>query len=292
MAAPPPMLPAPPAPAPTGGQLEPLPVVAPHYCVPYVVALNVKQDMSFAEGNFTITDANDAVVLRVKSPVFTIHNRRFLRDAADQPLLCMREKVFSLHNRWEVFRGDSYNDGDLLFTAKTTSVLQLFKTEMDIFLASNTAMEVCDFKMKGSFKERSCVFYLGNTNTMIAQVFSMPNRWDVFSGDSSNRCDLLFTARKSSVIQLRTHLDIFLATNTAQLTCDFKLKCSFNDRSWVLYRGTSSNVDIAQVRRQYIVPSAVLGRRTFDLTVFPNVDYAFITALVLISDEICRDRQH
>ncbi|TVU39958.1 hypothetical protein EJB05_13402, partial [Eragrostis curvula] len=136
-----------------------------------------------------------------------------------------------------------------------------------------------------------CRVLLDAAGRPLLTVFSMPNRWDVFGGDSSNRCDLLFTARKSSVIQLRTHLDIFLATNTAQLTCDFKLKCSFNDRSWVLYRGTSSN-DIAQVRRQYIVPSAVLGRRTFDLTVFPNVDYAFITALVLISDEICRDRQH
>ncbi|TVU39954.1 hypothetical protein EJB05_13398 [Eragrostis curvula] len=213
MAAPPPMLPALPAPAPTGGQLEPLPVVAPHYCVPYVVALNVKQDMSFAEGNFTITDANDAVVLRVKSPVFTIHNRRFLRDAADQPLLCMREKVFSLHNRWEVFRGDSYNDGDLLFTAKTTSVLQLFKTEMDIFLASNTAMEVCDFKMKGSFKERSCVFYLGNTNTMIAQM-----------------------------------------------------------------------------HRLHSVGSTVLGLDKFGITVFPNVDYVFIAALVVMLQEIHTDK--
>jgi hypothetical protein len=74
-----------------------------------------------------------------------------------------------MHNRWEVFRGDSSNESDLLFTAKKSSIFQL-KTEMDIFLASNTAQQVCDFKIKGSYFERSCAFYLGNSSSMIAQV--------------------------------------------------------------------------------------------------------------------------
>jgi len=74
-----------------------------------------------------------------------------------------------MHNRWEVFRGDSSNASDLLFTAKKSSIIQL-KTEMDIFLASNTAQQVCDFKIKGSYFDRSCAFYLGDSNNMIAQV--------------------------------------------------------------------------------------------------------------------------
>ncbi|GJN09884.1 hypothetical protein PR202_ga27932 [Eleusine coracana subsp. coracana] len=147
------------------GLQEPLPVVASHFCVPNVVTLKVKQHMTLSNGDFTITDANDAVVLRVKSPVCTMHNRRFLSDSAGQRVVCMREK-----SKCDVFRGDSYNESDLLFTAKKTSMLQLFKTEMDIFLASNTAMEVCDFKMKTTFQDRTCAFYLGNTNTMIAQM--------------------------------------------------------------------------------------------------------------------------
>lgn len=76
-----------------------------------------------------------------------------------------------MHNRWEVFRGDRTNASDLLFTAKRSTLLQL-KTELDVFLASNSAQEVCDFKLKGSYFDRNCAFYLGNSDTMIAQVMS------------------------------------------------------------------------------------------------------------------------
>ncbi|KAL6839077.1 hypothetical protein ACP4OV_031131 [Aristida adscensionis] len=168
MAAPP--LPAPPPPAPAGGQLEPMPVVAAHFCAPYVVQLTVKEKLSLREGDFSITDSNGAVVIRVKGALISIHNRRVLYDAMGQPLLCMREKVFSLHNRWEVYRGESTHTKDLVYTAKKSHMIQLFKTEMEIFLASNTSHEVCDFKMKGSYKERTCAFYLGNSNTLIAQM--------------------------------------------------------------------------------------------------------------------------
>lgn len=41
---------------------------------------------------------------------------------------------------------------------------------MDIFLASNRAKEVCDFRIKCTFYEGSADIYLGNSNTVIAQV--------------------------------------------------------------------------------------------------------------------------
>lgn len=74
-----------------------------------------------------------------------------------------------MHDIWEVFKGDNTTASDLLFTVKRSSIFQL-KTEMVVFLAGNTAEQVCDFKIKGSYFDRSCVFYLGNSNTMIAQV--------------------------------------------------------------------------------------------------------------------------
>jgi len=74
-----------------------------------------------------------------------------------------------MHHRWEVFRGDSTSSSDLLFTAKKSSIIQL-RTELDVFLASNSAEQACDFKIKGSYFERSCGFYLGNSDAMIAQV--------------------------------------------------------------------------------------------------------------------------
>lgn len=74
-----------------------------------------------------------------------------------------------MHDKWKVFRGDSTSSRDLLFTVKKTSIFQL-KTSLGVFLARNTSEQVCDFKIKGSYFERSCAFYLGNSNAMVAQV--------------------------------------------------------------------------------------------------------------------------
>jgi hypothetical protein len=92
MAAPPP-LPAPPRPEPTGGIVEPLPVVGPHFCAPYVVQLNVVEQFALREGDFTITDTNGTVVITVKGAFISIHNRRLLLDASGNPLVRLREKV-------------------------------------------------------------------------------------------------------------------------------------------------------------------------------------------------------
>ena len=72
-----------------------MPVVAPHFCAPYVVQLNVQEQIGLREGDFLITDANGAVVIMVKGAFISIHNRRTLFDACGNPLLCMREKVNS-----------------------------------------------------------------------------------------------------------------------------------------------------------------------------------------------------
>lgn len=155
---------APPAPP------APVAVVNQQFCAPYVVPLTVtKKAISLSDGDFTVTDANGGVVLRVKGAVFSMRSRRVLVDAAGQPILTMIEKVFSMHSRWEVYRGESTNASDLLFTVKKASIFQL-KTAIDVFLAGNTSEHVCDFKIRGSYFERSCTVYLGNSDTVIAQT--------------------------------------------------------------------------------------------------------------------------
>lgn len=78
-------------------------------------------------------------------------------------------QVRTVHSRWQAFRGESTDSRDLLFNAKTHSVLYL-KTKLDVFLAHNTTEEVCDFKVEGSWFERSCVIYAGDSSTVIAKV--------------------------------------------------------------------------------------------------------------------------
>ncbi|KAI3847172.1 hypothetical protein MKX03_019265, partial [Papaver bracteatum] len=54
--------------------------------------------------------------------------------------------------------------------------------------------------------------------------FSLLGRWKVYRGDSTGSKDLLFTVRESKFFQLKTNLDVFLASNTAEDVCDFKIK--------------------------------------------------------------------
>ncbi|WVZ62501.1 hypothetical protein U9M48_012247 [Paspalum notatum var. saurae] len=164
---------APPAPAPA-----PVAVVSPQFCAPYVVPLTVtKKAMSFSGGDFTVADANGAVVLRVHGTYFSVRRHRVLHDAAGRPILTMQAKVFSMHRTWKVFRGDSTAANALIFTAKEASIFQL-KTKLDVFLAGNTTQHLCDFRIKGSYFERSCAFYRGKSNIMIAEMkrkLTLPN---------------------------------------------------------------------------------------------------------------------
>jgi hypothetical protein len=149
-----------------------------------------------------------------------------------------------MHNRWEVFRGDSANASDLLFTVKKSSMIQ-FKTEMDVFLAGNTAQQVCDFKIKGNYFDRSCAFYLGNSTTMVAQV-------------SSTRIGPNFS--------------------------------SYFEAQYMEHLADKFGPVLLQMNRKFTISNVLLDRDTFIVTVFPHVDYVFIATLVVILDEVHREK--
>ncbi|CAL9782915.1 unnamed protein product [Musa acuminata subsp. burmannicoides] len=50
-------------------------------------------------------------------------------------------------------------------------------------------------------------------NSMREKLRSVHDRWQVFKGDSSDRKYLLFSVRRSSSLQVKTVLDVFLAAN-------------------------------------------------------------------------------
>ncbi|XP_042515881.1 protein LURP-one-related 10-like [Macadamia integrifolia] len=194
---------------------NPVIVVGPQFCAPNPVYLTiVSKVLSLGVGNFNVAvDGNN--VFEVKSILLSFHGRRVLLDANGNPILSMRKKILSAHWRWEVFRGESWDSKDLLFSTKKSSLFQL-KTELDVFLAANTKEEVCDFKVKGSWLKRSCNIYVGED---------------------------------------------------------------------------SSNIIIAQMHKKQSVQSVLFGKDNFAVTAYPNVDYAFIVALIVILDAINEDRK-
>jgi hypothetical protein len=76
-----------------------------------------------------------------------------------------------LNTRWNVFRGDSTSRRDLMFTVTKPSAIPLHKsTKVSVFLASNDAEQVCDFRVTGSYHEGSCAVSLGDSDTVIARI--------------------------------------------------------------------------------------------------------------------------
>lgn len=73
------------------------------------------------------------------------------------------------HDRWEAFRGESTEVNDLIFSVKRSLMFQT-KIKLDVFLANNMEEDISDFKVKGSWFERSCVVYAGDSHNIVAQV--------------------------------------------------------------------------------------------------------------------------
>ncbi|WOL16615.1 hypothetical protein Cni_G25403 [Canna indica] len=203
-----------PTPTPMSGPSNgPVAVVGQQFCAPYVVDLTVtKKALSLTDSDFSVTDVNGNVLFKVKGVIFSLRDRCVLLDAAGNPLLTMQQKILSAHRRWQVFRGESTDPKDALFSVRKSRLLQ-FKTELDVNMAANPNEDACDFKIKGSYFERSCTIYLGDSNCIVAQM-----------------------------------------------------------------------------SRKHTVKNVLLGKDTFGVTVYPNVDYAFIASLIVILDEINKDR--
>ncbi|XP_075636625.1 protein LURP-one-related 10-like [Castanea sativa] len=82
-------------------------------------------------------------------------------------------------------------------------------------------------------------------------------RWKAYRGDSTDSKDLLFGAK--------TKLDVFLAHNTKERFVNSRLK---------------------EMRKKQTAESILIRKDYFMVTVYPDIDYAFIVALIVILDEI------
>ncbi|MBA0634178.1 hypothetical protein Godav_029484, partial [Gossypium davidsonii] len=197
---------------------NPVSIISSHFCAPYPIDLAIIRNvLTISDGSFVVTDINGNIVFKVKGAFLSVHDRRVLLDGAGNPIVTLKQKVvdaidlMSAHDRWQVFKGDSTDSSDLLFSAKRSSMFQL-KTKLDVFLANNTKEEVCDFKVKGSWLERSCVVYAGESSTIVAQM-----------------------------------------------------------------------------HKKHTVESILIGKDKFMVTVYPNIDYAFVVALIVILDGINKE---
>ncbi|KAL5715125.1 hypothetical protein ACHQM5_016995 [Ranunculus cassubicifolius] len=191
---------------------DPITVIGPQYCAPYQVDLTIqKKLLKLGEGHFSVHDINGNSLLTVKGAIISLRDKRVLVDSEGNPLVNMRQKIITAHRRWDVYRGE--DTAEPIFSVKKSSLIQ-FKTNLEVFLQSNTSEKTCDFRIKGSWQERSCVVTHGE-----------------------------------------------------------------------------SKVIVAKMHKDHNIKSHVLGADTFSLTIYPNVDYAFIVALIVVLYEVNQDRK-
>ncbi|KAH6757189.1 hypothetical protein C2S53_020922 [Perilla frutescens var. hirtella] len=192
----------------------PVAVVSTQFCVGYPVDLTVTQKMmTLKHGTFGVTDVNGNIMFQINGKALSLHSRRVLLDAAGVPLVTFQQKMMTAHRRWQVFRGESTEPKDVIFSVRKSTVFQM-KTKLEVFMAANTEENRCDFRIEGNWFETACVIYVGDTNDIIAQM-----------------------------------------------------------------------------HRKHSAQSILLGKDTFWVTVYPNVDHAFVVALIAILEEINEDRK-
>ncbi|KAL5740271.1 hypothetical protein ACOSQ2_029451 [Xanthoceras sorbifolium] len=101
------------------------------------------------------------------------------------------------------------------------------------------------FRVKGSLfpGRRVLLDDAGNPIvTLERKIFTAHNRWEAFRGDSTDSDDLIFTAKRSSMVQRKTELDVFMANNISEYVSDFKVKGSWLEQSFTVYAGESNTI--------------------------------------------------
>ncbi|KAI3987186.1 hypothetical protein MKX01_031670 [Papaver californicum] len=144
---------------------------------------------------------------------------------------------------------------DLVITKKLISITEGNFGVLDI--NGNTI-----FKVKGtllSIRDRRVLVDAANIPLVSLQQ----------KGDSSDSRDLLFSVKNSKLVQFKTTFIL--------------------QRSATIYQGKSKNI-IAQMHKKHNVQIIILDKETYSITIYPNVDYAFIVALCAVLDEINIDR--
>nr|XP_007140160.1 hypothetical protein PHAVU_008G088900g [Phaseolus vulgaris]ESW12154.1 hypothetical protein PHAVU_008G088900g [Phaseolus vulgaris] len=115
------------------------------------------------------------------------------------------------------------------------------------------------------------------------QIVSLHGRCKVFRGESTDSSKLLFWVKEvkesSKIPPGITKLNVFLAKNPDENKSDFRVIIFGSKRSCTVYAGESPNI-VAKME----------NNGGFNVVVNPNVDYAFIVALLMIVNDMdCSD---
>ncbi|XAR66000.1 hypothetical protein NMG60_11012035 [Bertholletia excelsa] len=116
--------------------------------------------------------------------------------------------------------------------------------------------------------------------TMREKALTLWQRWEAYRGESSDASNFLFSVQRSHPLQLKAELYVYLAGNFREDICNFHVVGSCFSDSFRAYKGDTL---IAEVRDKSKLESFICkGEESFEVRVYPGVDYAFIVSLLVI----------
>ncbi|XP_023637967.1 protein LURP-one-related 14 isoform X2 [Capsella rubella] len=172
---------------------------------------------------------------------------------------------------------------DLLVKRK---VQNFSKDHYEVFDPSGNLLLQVDGQAWGFNRKRTMRDPAGFTIlTMRQKGLALKTKWEVHGGESKEREDLLFTVQQSQAVSLKTSVDVFLPENNnvkKTNTCDFHASGGYSNISFKVFK---SDALIAGVTHKFTWGSFCKGKYNFKVRVHPEVDYAFIIALLVMVDD-------
>ncbi|KAK7340003.1 hypothetical protein VNO77_20694 [Canavalia gladiata] len=113
--------------------------------------------------------------------------------------------------------------------------------------------------------------------TLYNKIMTLHDRCQVFRGESNDQSKLLFSMKRSSILQdsKLIKFEVFFAENKNESACDFRVIVYGRKSSCNVYAGESPTI-IATMN----------NNGGFNVNVHPNVDHAFIVTVLMIVDDM------
>ncbi|XP_011015951.1 PREDICTED: protein LURP-one-related 14-like [Populus euphratica] len=118
--------------------------------------------------------------------------------------------------------------------------------------------------------------------TIRGKVLTLWHKWKAHAGESTDDSSVLFTVKQSRPLQIKKAINVFLTPTSKKKEADFHISGSYTSLSFKLYEGRRL---IAEVKHNFTLESFCKGKERYKVKVYPEVDYAFVVALLVILDE-------
>ncbi|KAI7726100.1 hypothetical protein M8C21_002672 [Ambrosia artemisiifolia] len=108
---------------------QPTPIIGSKFIAPYEFNVIVNRCES---GDLVITDIQGKTMFTITSCDSFLHRQRLVQDEKEKPIATLRAKNRTAHDRWNVFRGRSKDDSNMIFSTATNKMFQNQNIHMHI----------------------------------------------------------------------------------------------------------------------------------------------------------------